>query len=125
VILILSIWKGTDIPASIADIVDDKRLGYWKHEGTFKRAKFIRQKTYVEDYFAKWIDTPEGKKKKMCSPEEADTTIFEVKCAGMPDKIKEFVTFENFEIGFSSYGKLLPKHVNGGVVLVDTEFTIK
>jgi hypothetical protein len=117
--------EGTDIPDSIADIVDDKRLGYWKHEGTFKRAKFIRQKTYVEDYFAKWIDTPEGKKKKMCSPEEADTTIFEVKCAGMPDKIKEFVTFENFEIGFSSYGKLLPKHVNGGVVLVDTEFTIK
>jgi hypothetical protein len=117
--------EGTDIPDSIADIVDDKRLGYWKHEGTFKRAKFLRQKTYVEDYFAKWIDTPEGKKKKMCSPEEADTTIFEVKCAGMPDKIKEFVTFENFEIGFSSYGKLLPKHVNGGVVLVDTEFTIK
>jgi hypothetical protein len=117
--------EGTGIPDSIADIVDDKRLGYWKHEGTFKRAKFLRQKTYVEDYFAKWIDTPEGKKKKMCSPEEADTTIFEVKCAGMPDKIKEFVTFENFEIGFSSYGKLLPKHVNGGVVLVDTEFTIK
>jgi hypothetical protein len=117
--------EGTDIPDSIADIVDDKRLGYWKHEGTFKRAKFLRQKTYVEDYFAKWIDTPEGKKKKMCSPKEADTTIFEVKCAGMPDKIKEFVTFENFEIGFSSYGKLLPKHVNGGVVLVDTEFTIK
>jgi hypothetical protein len=117
--------EGTNIPDSIADIVDDKRLGYWKHEGTFKRAKFLRQKTYVEDYFAKWIDTPEGKKKKMCSPEEADTTIFEVKCAGMPDKIKEFVTFENFEIGFSSYGKLLPKHVNGGVVLVDTEFTIK
>jgi hypothetical protein len=117
--------EGTAIPDSISDIVDNKRLGYWKHEGTFKRAKFIRQKTYVEDYYAKWIDTPEGKKKKMCSPEEADTTIFEVKCAGMPDKIKEFVTFENFEIGFSSYGKLLPKHVNGGVVLVDTEFTIK
>jgi hypothetical protein len=48
-----------------------------------------------------------------------------VKCAGMPDKIKEKVTFENFEIGFRSFGKNLPKHVSGGTVLVDTEFTIK
>jgi hypothetical protein len=49
----------------------------------------------------------------------------DVKCAGMPDKIKEKVTFKTFNVGFSSFGKLLPKHVDGGVVLVDTEFTIK
>jgi hypothetical protein len=116
---------GTTIPDAIRDIVDSDKLGYWKHEGTFKRAKFIRQKTYVEDYYGKWIEKDGEKKKVMCSPEEATTTIFEVKCAGMPDKVKDRVTFENFEVGFTSFGKLLPKHVDGGLVLVDTEFTIK
>jgi hypothetical protein len=120
---------GIDIPEAIADIVDPDKLGYWKHESTFKRAKFIRQKTYVEDIYAKEITiTEEGKEKIIkveCEPHEATTTILNVKCAGMPDGIKKKVTFENFEIGFKSFGKLLPKHVDGGVVLVDTEFTIK
>jgi hypothetical protein len=111
---------GTDIPDAISDIVDPDKLGYWKHESTFYRAKFIRQKTYVEDVI---LDKPiyyrKGNKLIMTNHH------LEVKCAGMPDNIKKKVTFENFEIGFSSFGKLLPKHVNGGVVLVDTEFTIK
>lgn len=94
---------GTTIPEAIKNIVDDNILGYWKHESTFSRAKFVRQKTYVEEV----------------------NGHLDVKCAGMPDGIKGKVTFENFKVGFSSFGKLLPKHVNGGVVLVDTEFTIK
>jgi hypothetical protein len=111
---------GTDEPETID--IHPKKLGYWKHEGTFKRAKFIRQKTYVEDYYAK-VD--ENGKKVMCSPDEATTTIFEVKCAGMPDKVKQHVTYDNFKIGFTSKGKLLPKHVKGGIVLQDSYFTIK
>ena len=94
---------GTEVPEAIEHLVDSKKLGYWKHESTFQRAKFIRQKTYVE---------------------EIDGEL-NVKCAGMPDRIKELVTFDNFEVGFSSYGKLLPKRTQGGVVLVDTMFTIK
>jgi hypothetical protein len=43
----------------------------------------------------------------------------------MTDSIKKKVTFENFRKGFTSKGKLLQKQVSGGVVLVDTEFTIK
>lgn len=112
---------GLEIPKAIEEVVDPDKLGYWKYEGSFKRAKFIRQKTYVEEYYAKEVDG----KKKMCSPEEATTTIFEVRCAGMPESVKKHVTFENFEVGFSSFGKLLPKHVSGGVVLIDSEFTIK
>jgi hypothetical protein len=116
---------GTEIPDAIKDIVDDKKLGYWKHEGTFKRGKFIRQKTYMEEYFAKAV-IKDGKRKLVkCSPEEATDSITEVKCAGMPDKIKEKVNFDNFKVGFTSWGKLTPKHVSGGVVLVDTEFTIR
>lgn len=94
---------GTEVPETIEHLVDSKKLGYWKHESTFQRAKFIRQKTYVE---------------------EIDGEL-NVKCAGMPDRIKKLVTFDNFEVGFSSYGKLLPKRTQGGVVLVDTMFTIK
>jgi hypothetical protein len=116
---------GTEIPDAIKDIVDPDKLGYWKHESTFKRAKFIRQKTYVEDVYAKEVVKDGVTKLVECDMEEATTTILNVKCAGMPDKIKEKVTFENFEIGFRSFGKNLPKHVSGGTVLVDTEFTIK
>ena len=93
---------GTEVPEAIMDIVDPNKLGYWKHESTFERARFIRQKTYVEQ-----ID---GK--------------LDVKCAGMPDACKKNVTWDNFHVGFTSSGKLLPKRVLGGVVLVDTEFTI-
>ena len=112
---------GIDTPDSIKDIVDPKRLGYWAYEGTFKRAKYLRQKTYMYEMYAKTV----GNKKVLCEPHEADTSKIDVKCAGMTENIKEKVTFENFEIGFSSWGKLLQKQVNGGVVLVDTEFTIR
>ena len=94
---------GTDIPKAIEHIIDDKELGYWAHESTFTRARFIRQKTYIEE-----ID---GK--------------IDVKCAGMPDTIKSRVTWDNFHKGFKSGGKLLPKRVKGGIILKDTEFTLK
>ena len=101
---------GTDVPDAIKDIVDDKKLGYWKHESTFKRARFIRQKTYIEEIYLN---------------DEKTETKLNVKCAGMPDSVKKKVTWENFHVGFKSNGKLVPKHVPGGVVLVDTEFTLK
>lgn len=110
---------GTEIPEAIKDIVDDKRLGYWKHESTFYRAKYLRQKTYIHDNIVKPYIKRKGGRVIETNVEQ------EVKCAGMPDRIKEKVTFDNFNVGFSSFGKLLPKHVDGGVVLVDTEFTIK
>ena len=59
-----------------------------------------------------------------CGKDEATTTKFSVKCAGMPDRCKENVTFENFKVGFTTPGKLMPKHVSGGVVLVDKNFTL-
>ena len=95
--------EGTEVPEVIKDMIDDNKLGYWQHESTFQRARFIRQKTYIEE-----ID---GK--------------LHVVCAGMPDRVKEKVTWENFHVGFQENGKLLPKQVKGGVVLVDTMFTLK
>ena len=83
--------------------IDDFELGKWAHENTFENAKFIRQKTYL-----KLID---GK--------------IHITCAGMPKSCYDFVTWENFKEGFTCGGKLVYKHVIGGVKLVETDFTIK
>lgn len=95
--------------------IDDYRLGAWKHESSFVRAKFIRQKCYIEQ-------DEDG---------EVNVTI-----AGFPKKLAHLVNFDNFKTGFTTEGltdeqigkagrKLRYKHVEGGVVLVDTDFTLK
>lgn len=83
--------------------IDDVKLGAWKHESHFTRAKFIRQKTYLE---------------------EIDGEI-QITCAGLPQKCYDQVTWDNFKEGLKVDGKLAFKHVKGGVNLVETEFTIK
>ena len=83
--------------------IDDVKLGAWKHESHFTRAKFIRQKTYLE---------------------EIDGEI-NITCAGLPNRCYDQVTWENFKEGLKVDGKLAFKHVKGGVNLVETEFTIK
>lgn len=105
-----------DIQA-LCDIIDidDFRLGAWKHESDFVRAKFLRQKCYIEQ-------DKEGK--------------INVTIAGFPKKLAHLVNFDNFKIGFTTEGmsdeqigesgrKLRYKHVDGGVILVDTDFTLK
>lgn len=92
--------------------IDDFNLGAYKKESDFERAKFIRQKCYIE------IDH-EGK---------INSTI-----AGMPKRLGKYVNLENFVEGFSIKAddtnyeekKLTYKHVKGGVILVPTDFTIK
>lgn len=96
---------GTD-PIPGLDI-DNHRLGAFKLESTFVRAKFLRQKTYYEIY------VKDGKEN------------MNLKAAGMPNKAKEKVTEDNFVIGAEFDGKLVPKIVPGGVILQDTTFTIK
>ena len=83
--------------------IDDKELGKWALEGEFVRARFLRAKTYIEEY-------PDG--------------TINVKCAGLPDNLKELVNFDNFKVGLTLHGKLLPKRYDGGVILEETDFTI-
>lgn len=91
---------GTDLP----DLdIDDDKLGAWKLEKTFTRAKFVRQKTYIEEANGK----------------------LEITCAGMPSTCYDQVTWDNFDKGSVYGGKLMPKHVPGGIVLVEKEFTIR
>lgn len=96
--------------SSIMDI-DPYRLGAWDMEIKFNRAIFIRQKCYIEE-------KENG---------EIKTTI-----AGLPKKLGKYINFNNFKKGFQVLAserdkehKLRYKHVKGGVVLVDTDFTIQ
>ena len=85
--------------------VDSKKLGFWKLESTPIKARYLRAKTYIE-----------------IMPDEK----IDVKCAGMPDSVKERITWDNFHYGFIDYDhKLKPKKVKGGVILETTPFTIK
>ena len=108
--------------------IDDFKLGFWGLETRFQRAIFIRQKCYIQE-----ID---GK---------VEPTV-----AGLPSYLAPLITFENFKRGFSTKGltleqminmaiknganeeeirklhhKLNYKYVKGGVILADTDFTIK
>jgi hypothetical protein len=89
-------------------------LGCWKIENIFYRARFIRQKTYVED----------SNKSDVWNDEKYDKSKLNITCAGMPKKCYEFVTWDNFKEGNSFKGKLMPKKVAGGTILVDESFTI-
>lgn len=92
---------GTEIPKGLE--VDPVKLGAWKHESTFTRARFVRQKTYIE---------------------EIDGEL-NITCAGMPSRCYKNVTWNNFIAGSSFEGKLQFTHVQGGIVLKDIDFTIK
>lgn len=108
--------------------IDDFKLGYWAKEAEFDRAIYIRQKCYIEEIKGK----------------------LQVTVAGLPKYLAPLITFDNFKKGFSTEGltrkemvsiasgngatpeeieklhhKLRYKYVKGGVILADTDFTIK
>lgn len=59
--------------------IDDVELGKWKHESTFSKARFVRQKCYIKEI--------EGK--------------MEITCSGMPKSCYKFVTWNEFKTGLS------------------------
>lgn len=106
--------KDVEELSKIIDI-DDYRLGALKMESTFVRGKYLRQKCYMEE----WEDG-----------------TMNVTVAGLPKKLAHVVNFDNFKIGFTTANipdevigeagrKLTYKHVKGGVILAETDFTIQ
>ena len=116
-----------------------KNFCCWKLESCWDEAIFTRQKTYIEHI------THENR-------EPIDEPYYNVKCAGMPEKCKnlfiksiigytpkpedEFTeeeinfvntkrTINDFNIGLVVPGKLLPKRIRGGVLLVDTTYEMR
>ena len=109
----------------------------WKLEASWDEGIFIRQKTYIEHVVAEDLQPIEN-------------PYYNVKCAGMPDKCKnlfirsmlgdkatekdteeeaEFLKkkrdLTDFDIGLKVTGKLLPKRIRGGVVLMDTTYEMR
>ena len=115
--------------------IDDYRLGAWKIEERAKRGKYIRQKCYIQDLYISEEEYEEGIKGDASECYTKDENGFYcLKCtvAGLPKSLGKYINFENFEEGFniladdtSKEHKLTYKHVKGGVLLVDTDFTIK
>ena len=100
------------MPKWLYDECDHTALGKWDIEGQFRKAKFIRPKTYMEHTKTKLDDG-------------TTTYKWNIKCAGLPVGQRSQVTPDNFNIGQVYTGKLLQKTVHGGVVLVETNFEIK
>lgn len=105
---------GFKLPESLE--IDPYKLGAWKYESKFysadgKGAKYLRQKCYIENT-SEEIDNPNPEYK------------LKITVAGMPEECYGQVTFDNFEIGASYYGKKMPQTVPGGTVLIDGAFTI-
>lgn len=113
----------------------------WKLETQWDEAIFTRQKTYIEH-----VTVEDGEAL------ENDKQYYNVKCAGMPEKcknlfvksltgyepqegdefdedelqfIKEKRTLQDFDIGLTVPGKLMPKRIEGGVLLVETKYQMR
>lgn len=117
--------------------VSDNAFCAWKLESCWDIGKFIRQKTYVEHV------THEDLK-------PIERPYYNIKCAGMPDsckdlllismgeleatekqkeKYKDFIgvkrTLDDFNIGLTIPSKLVPKTIKGGVILTETDYTLR
>ena len=118
--------EGLELPTKLH--VDKYELGAWKHEGTFKRAKYIGAKCYVEEMVkteCELINILKEEPDNIVRVNFEKNTFLQVTCAGMPSKIHNLVTYESFREGKIIYGKLAQKRVKGGIVLVETTFEIK
>lgn len=128
------------LPEQIKGIKEDpKNFCCWKLESCWDEAIFTRQKTYIEHIVAE-------------DKQPIEKPYYSVKCAGMPDKcktlfvqsmtgyepteddeyteeelkfVKEKRTLEDFKVGLSVPGKLLPKRIRGGVLLVDVPYEMR
>lgn len=90
--------------------IDSVKLGAWKHEGTAKIGKFIRQKCYVEEFEDEGIQvTCAGMPKKCVYRKEEENGLFYKTIEG---KEKKFNT-KDFKQGFSCGGKMTFKHLKG------------
>lgn len=113
--------------------IDSSKLGAWDIEGIFEKGKYLRCKTYIEHITYDFNNR-----------EKIDK--IDVKACGMTKNIHKYCTFENFELntcytprhllneyekkGFNCVvvsdadSKLLPKQVEGGVVLKEYGFSL-
>ena len=104
---------GDDVPTGVE--IDPVRMGAWKHELRFNNAVYVRPKAYSER-----VNMGSRYHRKGFTGHDYTTRI-----AGLPLSVSRKLTFKDLRDGATFHGKLTPKRVPGGVVLVDTAFTLK
>ena len=127
--------------------VHDKNFCCWKLEASWDVAYFTRQKTYIEHVVAEnlqKLDVPYYNVRCAGMPdkckdlflmsmegltEEELKTKYKKEWEEMTEEEREFVlkprTIEDFKIGLVIPGKLLPKRIKGGVILMDTTYEMR
>lgn len=138
------------LPEQIVGItVHEKNFCCWKLETCWDVGIFARQKTYIEHVTHEDLVPVTTLKDKQGNQREP---YWNIKCAGMPERCKdlfeksmngyvpqkgddftenqlEFLkkkrTLEDFKTGLKVPGKLLPKRIQGGVLLVDTYYEMR
>lgn len=132
-------------PEEIVGIkVHDKNFCCWKLESCWDKAIFTRQKTYIEHVVAEnleSIEKPYNNIKCAGMPKRCKD-LFELSLSGDADKNKEWSDeekeflfdkdnnpikrdYSSFKIGLKVPGKLRPKRIRGGVLLVDTSYEMR
>jgi hypothetical protein len=135
-------------PEEIVGItVHDKNFCCWKLESCWDVAIFTRQKTYIEHvthedleqienpyYNVKCAGMPQRCKDLFVKSMKANEITEEEK-EELSDEEKEFLfddndnpivrTLEDFKIGLKIPGKLMPKRIRGGVLLVETTYEMR
>lgn len=132
-------------PEEIVGIkVHDKNFCCWKLESCWDKAIFTRQKTYIEHVVAEnleSIEKPYNNIKCAGMPKRCKD-LFELSLSGdadinkeWSDEEKEFLfdednnpikrDYSSFKIGLKVPGKLRPKRIRGGVLLVDTSYEMR
>ena len=97
-------YIGHEVPAIFKDVVDDKKLGYWKYEGHYTRFKALKAKCYIK---------------------QLDNGEIVRRIAGCPKECAELVNFDNFKVGLKlERAKRCKKKVEGGIIISHTDFTI-
>lgn len=86
--------------------VHDTKLGAWKLEAVFDRATYLRPKAYAERIV------------------KGDQRHVDAHVAGLPRKLLAGARIEDIAVGSKYTGKLVPRRVPGGVILVSTDFEI-
>lgn len=135
-----SIHCDLDVDEFIDVPIHDTEFCHWKIENTWDTAIFVRQKTYIEH-------TTEEDLRPIEKP------YYLVKCAGMPKHCKDLFVYSmqqdisaeeysklteegkkfvdvkrditDFRLGLSVPEKLMPKRIEGGVLLVNTTYQMR
>lgn len=132
-------------PEAVVGIkVHDKNFCCWKLESCWDKAIFTRQKTYIEHVVTEnleSIEKPYNNIKCAGMPKRCKD-LFEISLAGDADKNKEWSEeekeflfdesnkpikrdYSSFKIGLKVPGKLRPKRIRGGILLVDTSYEMR